>query len=144
MPQDPPDVPNVGAVKRKNAPSSEDIPQEGRSVRSRTSALSVKSRSSSHRPVPIVLLNAKSSKSTSSPVASSSRLSPNVSTQPPATASVLLSELERVQTKFGKDMMVALVEIARIRVQVEELRKAEEEGSARTGSDGDDDGADDA
>ena len=144
MPRDPPDVPNVGAVKRKNAPSSEDIPQEGHSVCSRTSALLVKSRSSSHRPVPIVLLNVKSSKSTSSPVASSSRLSLNVSMQLPATALALLSELERVQTKFSKDMMVALVEIARIRVQVEELRKAEEEGSARTGLDGDDDGADDA
>lgn len=121
------------SVKRKDAPVSEDVPS-GRSVRSRTNAPSDKS---SLRPVPIVLVNARSGKSTSTPVASSSRLSPNLSSQP----SAIFSELERVQNQIGKDMMTALVEIARIRVQVEELHRAEASGSVSLGSEGD--GADD-
>lgn len=120
-----------GGAKRKDGPASEDV-VSGRSVRSRTSAPSEKSQSSSLRPVPIVLVNSRSSKAKSVPVASSSRLSPNVSPQP----SAILLELERIQEKFGKDMMTALVEIARVRVQVEELRRAEE-GSARASTDGD-------
>jgi hypothetical protein len=121
------------SVKRKDAPVSGDVPS-GRSVRSRTNA---PSDTSSLRPVPIVLVNSRSGKSTATPVASSSRLSPNVSSQP----SAILSQLEHVQNKISKDMMVALVEIARIRVQVEELRRAEASRSVSLGSEAD--GADD-
>ena len=39
--------------------------------------------------------------------------------------------------KVGKDMMLAMVEIARVRVQVEALRQAEEEDDGRAGSGGD-------
>ena len=116
-------------MKRKDAPVSEDVPS-GRSVRSRSNAPSNKS---SLRPVPIVLINARSGKSTSSPVASSSRLSPNLSSQP----SAILSELERVQNKIGKDTMIAHVEIARIHIQVEELHRAEASRSVSLGSEGD-------
>ena len=120
-----------GSAKQKDGPASEDV-VSGRSVRSRTSAPSEKSQSSSLRLVPIVLVNSQSSKAKSVQVASSSRLSPNVSSQP----SMILLKLERIQEKFGKDMMTALVEIARVRVQVEELRRAEE-GSACASTDGD-------
>lgn len=97
----------------------------------------MKTKSSSLRPVPIVLVNARPSGSTSA-VSSSSRRSPSTSAQPPATASSLLSDLDRIQTKLGKDMMVALVEIARVRVQVEALHKVGDGGSIPAGTDGDD------
>jgi hypothetical protein len=125
------------SVKRKNAPTSEDTASGGRIVHSHTSATSVKTKSSSLRLVPIVLVNAHPSGSTSA-VSSSSCQSLNTSAQPPATASSLLSDLDHIQTKLGKDMMVALVEIARVRVQVEALHKVGDGGSIPVGTDGDD------
>jgi hypothetical protein len=75
------------------------------------------------------------STSANSPLASSSRLSP-ISSQPAATVASLVAELDHIHSQIGADMMRALVEIARVRVQLDELADAAEDNSAREDMEG--------
>ena len=124
-------VPPMHAVKRKGAPVPEDTP----TVWSMHSRTSVSAKASSLHLVVLLKTQSLGSTSANSPLASSSLLSP-IPLQPAATVASLIAKLDHIHSQIGADMMRALVEIAWVRVQLDELADAAEDNSAHEDMEG--------